>query len=283
MPSSKRRKIFRLQLGVNRKSTATRWMGEWTVGVLTKRYWKTFRAQLKAGKGAERSCQDGVVQVHRARRSSRGQRRGKRRARGCHPREPPPSARRSKEPSVRKIDRHLRAVDWAWERVGKFEKLMRQSKFVRHWVGSWSYPMQPERYSIWKLRWSKLRKQILAKGEIVASSSGIGPTFSYFLEQRLRLNLHPRDLTNPVSARSVLLDMASALEIRTNFTSIRNRPDTRPHLYTITCDWCRTSWGASLRAARCPDCTRLCSSRVKRGGRRSRGSFRGSALSRGSN
>jgi len=262
MPSSHRRRILRLQLSVNRKSTATRWMGMWTVRVHAKKVWSTSGSHLKASEGAEKSF--------RKRRRRRGQRVGKRRSRGRHPREPSHSARPVNEPSNRRINSFLRASDHFYERVCQFEKLMKQSKFVRHWQGSRSLPMQPERYSLWKARWGKLRAHISTYGEHVLVSTGIGPSFAFFLEQRLGFLLHPRDLWSGVTAYRVLQDVAQRLEIRANFTSVRNRPDTEPHYYTITCSWCQTAFGSSTRCRRCPDCFRLCASDRRRGGRSKR-------------
>lgn len=252
MPSSTRRRIFRLQLGVNRKSTVTRWIGCLVVRITCNR--------AKASEGAEKSC--------RVRRKSRGQRRGKRRARGCHPRDPQPTARSANDPTDRRINNHLRAVDWAQDRVDQFGKLMRSSKLVGLWSGSRYTSLQPERYSVWKLRWLALRNHITTYGEAVRSVSGIGSSFSFFLEQRFGILLSARELMLPVRARAVLLDMAAGLEIRNNFLSVRNRPDGDPHRYTVHCNWCRTAWGSSSRSSRCQVCTRLCSAPVRRGVRR---------------
>lgn len=262
MPSSHRRRILRLQLSVNRKSTATRWMGMWTVGVHAGNVWSTTCTHLKASEGAEKSC--------RKRRRRRGQRVGKRRSRVRHTREPSHSARPFDQPSNRRINSFCRASDYCYERVNQFEKLIKQSKFVRHWQGSRSLPMQPERYSIWKARWGNLRAHISRYGEGVVMSCGICPSFSYFLEQRLGFILHPKDLWSSVTARQVLLDWAESLEIRNNFTSVRNRPDTGPHYYNLSCSWCLTSFGSATRARRCPDCSRLCVAPQRRGGRSKR-------------
>jgi hypothetical protein len=59
MAASRRRKLLRLQLGVNRKSTVTRWMNSWTVGVQL--------SKMKASERAERS-----LLTRKTRRGQRG-------------------------------------------------------------------------------------------------------------------------------------------------------------------------------------------------------------------
>lgn len=73
MPPSRRRKEFRLHTGVNRKLCVIWWMGCATARVVI-----GSSSSMKADKGAERSC--------RPRRRLRGQRKGKCRSRGRHPR-----------------------------------------------------------------------------------------------------------------------------------------------------------------------------------------------------
>lgn len=77
MATSKRRVSLRLLWGVNRKSTAIRWIGQETVRVSTSRVHNRGGAYSKADKGFEKTC----TNVRR----KRGLRRGKSRSRGGKP------------------------------------------------------------------------------------------------------------------------------------------------------------------------------------------------------
>jgi hypothetical protein len=113
---SRRRRIFRLSTGVNRKSCYTRWMGSATVGVVSVRGNK-YGAQLKASEGVEKSC--------RNRRSRRGQRRGKSRSRGRQPRSPPP-LRPKPAPGSRLINHSGRKLIWSVIARNKLDTYMRK-------------------------------------------------------------------------------------------------------------------------------------------------------------
>jgi hypothetical protein len=103
------RRALRLQLGVNRKSTATRWMNGWVVGIQL--------SKMKAGEGAEKSFRS----PHR--RSRRGQRRGKRRARGGKPRCPALRPAKAKTPSPRVVNHRGRKFIWAQVTSSKLARL----------------------------------------------------------------------------------------------------------------------------------------------------------------
>jgi hypothetical protein len=113
---SRRRRIFRLSTGVNRKSCYTRCMGSVTVGVTLVRGIK-HEAQLKASEGVEKSC--------RIRRSRRGQRKGKSRSRGRQPRSPPP-LRPKPAPGARLINHSGRKLIWLVITRNKLDKFLRK-------------------------------------------------------------------------------------------------------------------------------------------------------------
>lgn len=112
--ASTRRRIQRLQLSVNRKSTATRWMNAWTVGVCV--------SKMKAGKGAEKSC--------RSRRSRRGQRLGKVRARGGKPRSTTPTGPPRQSGYERRINHQGRKYLWAVQAANRLASTRAGSRLI---------------------------------------------------------------------------------------------------------------------------------------------------------
>jgi hypothetical protein len=256
MGASNRRWIFRLQLGVNRKLTVSRWIGCATVGVVN-----TTSTRLKAREGAERSC--------RSRRRKRGQRKGKRRSRGCHPRRSVSlPAQTSKEPGVRSIGRHLRACDHWYERVAQFEKLFRASKMYEELKVQKLPKANLMTWRVWSARWKVLHDRIKPYGEGVTWCSRIGPTFSYFLEQRFGIIATP---TGPSasSAAIVLRDMLQWVTLDTT-SILGNRPrDNRR--YEAFCDWCHIVVVLNTRSGFCPKCRRALLSSVRHGRRRQHG------------
>jgi hypothetical protein len=225
MPTSLRRKLFRMQLSVNRKLTATRWIGNTTVGVV--RFVGYESLHEKASEGAEKSS--------RKRKRRRGQRRGRIRSRGRHPRSNHPSpAPADKEPSVRKIDLHLRACDHWYERQEQLCKLFLSSNLYRDCLPSKRLDVGKHvlTYRSWRLRWQKLRQRIVKCGEGVVWCSRIGPTFSYWLEQRFGIIVVSMDSAGRqrayMKASNTLSSMEESIRIRNdNYT---RRPTSKRRL-----------------------------------------------------
>lgn len=213
-----RRRQARLLLGVNRKSEGIRWMGMWTVRVHVSRFRATTGSQLKADKGAEKSC--------RSRRRLRGQRKGKRRSRGCQPRRTATiPTLKVKEPTDRQMTRRLRTIDHFDARVKEFDKLLDRSTVMGvlglRGRGRWS-PLKVVEfghfeslawYQGWRARWRALHGHIKPFGEEVLWCSGIGPSFAYHMEQRFRLVFKWGD-SPPFTARVGLQDMQVELSVR---------------------------------------------------------------------
>jgi hypothetical protein len=83
------------------------------------------RSHVRAGNGAEKSC--------RTRRKQRGLRRGKCRARGRHPREPPPTATNAKPPNLRKVKHRRRPEAWLVENSYTFHQKCKVFAKSRDW------------------------------------------------------------------------------------------------------------------------------------------------------
>jgi hypothetical protein len=253
MPMSRARRLRRMQLCVNRKLTAVRWMGSMTVGVIC-RSGNNPTAQLKANERAERSL---LVRKRR-----RGRRKGKKRSRGCHPRSNSPLPTRNvNEPSNRVLTSHLRACDYWYDKVEYFGKLFKRSKiYTDRKVSDMAV------YRVWKTRWKSLHNHINRCGEGVMWCSRIGSSFSYYLEQQFGIILDRREQLIPVTARSVLSDWAESRRIRqylSDYPRSGNRsqrarqtpsrrivPDHCPYQVvrgrTATCSWCgypAFAWG----------------------------------------
>jgi hypothetical protein len=117
MVASIRRKHLRLQLSVNRKSTAIRWMNAWVVRIHV--------SKRKADEGAERSC--------RTRRRRRGQRAGKPRSRGGKPRSnagrPAPQA---KTESSRVFNHKARKNLWAAKAANRLARRPEALRLMRN-------------------------------------------------------------------------------------------------------------------------------------------------------
>jgi len=173
MPASSRRRSLRQFLGANRKLRTFRWIGQRVVEIRISRVSRRGCVdRSKAVEGAEKSC--------RRRRKARGLRRGKLRARGRHPRDPDPPAPGPENVADRTFARRLRAIDYWYDRVQQFRKLLGQARLVF---------LSPERdggrYAAWKTRWEALSSRIRPFGEEVVWCSRIGPSFDYYLEQQL--------------------------------------------------------------------------------------------------
>lgn len=222
MPASLRRRLFRQSSGVNRKLSSIRWIGNVTVGVI--RISGSGPCHVKADEGAEKS-------FSKKRKRRRGQRIGKSRSRGRQPRSYPRNpAPADKQPSNRVIGSHLRACDHWYDRQEQFLELFKGSHLytecMKHSKRMF-LPLYLESYRAWRVRWNKLRNRITPYGEGVVWCSRIGPSFSYWLEQRLGIivsyHSYSRPPVEPTTARKTLLDWAETLRIRKDdFT--RGRP-----------------------------------------------------------
>lgn len=237
-----------MQLSVNRKSTAVWWMGCWTVRVHVVRFGATDDSHLKANEGAERSCSK--------KRRIRGQRIGKERSRGRQPRSnllhPTPE---SKEPKDRKMNMHLRACDHWYDRQEQFGELFKQSRLSRELLGNREFSWDV--YRVWKTRWKSLHDRIRPYGEGVSWCSRIGPSFSYWLEQRFGIVID-RHRTMLVSARSTLVSMHESIRIR-NYHLIPRATGNRSLAprFLFRCAFCpRRAWTSDMRVGRCPHCSR---------------------------
>jgi hypothetical protein len=164
MCSSRRRRIFRLHTGVNRKSCVTGWIGCTTVRVDT-----IARKPVKGPKGPG----------HRARRS-RGQRKGKRRTRGGKPQRSAPSRPpTSNVPKDRRITNKLRLLDFLSGRFRSFcqwmdrvnerkallsRDLIYDSKIKDRRQRVWQHP----RWVKYRDRWKTLRARARAADVVFA-------------------------------------------------------------------------------------------------------------------
>jgi len=175
MGVSHRRRILRLQLGVNRKSTVIRWIEGATVGVVN-----TTSPYLKANEGAEKSC---------CKRRKRGQRSGKRRSRGCHPRRTvPTSTRPSNQPTTRTINRMLRAYDF-WERRAKeFGNLFRHTNHLG------LFDRSSTSYSVWRTRWRTLFRRIEEQQNRVFATAKLQTSFLEWLVWVAKVKIPSNDV-----------------------------------------------------------------------------------------
>jgi len=176
--------------------------------------------QLKADKGAEKSC--------RSRRRRRGQRRGKPRSRGRHPPPigPTPTLN-SKQPHDRVIVKHLRACDHWLDREKQFGELFSQSQLYRLMVADQRRDSYGRRMLVrftvtnrvwfrsWQSRWTKLRNRI--KPQVFRDVACIGPSFRYWLEQRLRILIDFGEPVPPLSADSSLRGMLEDLSLTSRY------------------------------------------------------------------
>lgn len=231
------RRILRLQLGVNRKLTVIRWNEYATVGVVN-----TTSTYLKADEGAERSC---------LRRRKRGQRKGKDRSRGRHPRRTPsPPARSSKQPTSRTINRMLRAYDhWAM-RAKQLEKLFRHTSHEGLFLRSSSS------YSVWRTRWRTLFLRIEQQQNRVFATAKLQTSFLEWLVWVARVKIPLRDVRSRQTGlvhfaelvegiRSLSLDFPPVVRRHTRVEkqeSLRRIPDHEPYQYlsgrSLICSFC---------------------------------------------
>jgi len=237
MGASNRRRIYRLQLGVNRKLTVTRWIGSATVGVVN-----TTSSRLKASEGAEKSCH---------RRRKRGQRRGKRRSRGCHPRRSVPlPAQPSKQPTSRTINRMLRAYDHWDKRAKELVKLFRNTSHAGLFDSS------STAYSVWRTRWSTLFGRIAAQQNRVFATAKLQTSFLEWLVWVVRVKVPPRDVRNRQTGLATFAELVELIRpldldyppVVKRHTGVgkkelsRRVPDHEPYQYqsgrTLYCSFC---------------------------------------------
>lgn len=177
MPSSGRRRTLRLVLSAYKKFRILSAEPEYTVGVY--RPTLVVRGQsfpaVKAREGAERSC--------RARRSRRGLRRGKKRARGGKPREPsPPRPKPTTCTNGRAIKNLLRLYGWIRSRGDVLKK--RFPSEVLLWNDGRTlflheHPLLEDHYS----RWLLLRERCLK----MAKSIGTDPVLQHTYVEYARI------------------------------------------------------------------------------------------------
>jgi len=261
--SSTRRRSLRLQLGVSRKLTVYRWIGSVTVGVINMSIGNTaHKNRSKAIEGAEKSC--------RSRRRWRGQRKGKQRSRGRQPRSRAPIPTRPTEgPSERSVVNHLRACDFWYFRQEELGKLFLASNLYSEMKSSNGMDFSDESYAKWRCTWQKLRSHIARQSEGVIWCSRIGPSFSYWLEQRFKIIVR-RYTNNPVMASSTLRSWSDTIRIRNDdfvFRTIGNRSLVPRFLFV--CAFCKGSrtWTGASKFGRCPHCSRPAIGAGGRGGR----------------
>jgi len=188
MPSSCRRRTLRLSRGVTKilgrsvDCTHVRW-GRGKVLV-------NFTVHVKANEGAERSflCK---------RKSRRGQRTGKHRSRGRHPRSLHGPAQPGDPVKGRAIVRFGRTYDYWESDVQRFVqalKTVREHNLVRE--VSVGIDMQRKRkvagprYAVWRARWVALSARILRSGGRVFRDDLMGSSFAWFLDRHRRIRLH---------------------------------------------------------------------------------------------
>lgn len=265
MPSSKSRMRRRLQLGVYRKSVVTRWIGQWVVRIhVSGAFRGTLTDREKASEGAERSC--------RVRRKRRGQRKGKCRARGRHPREPLLPAPTAKPPKSRSIARALRTYEF-WEgRARQFRELIGQAN-TRGFTCSSSDGVRDVRsqtYLSWRTRRAKLFSKIRSTTNKVFAETLLQTSFDEYLFWVLGYKF-----PSTVRGRETGLDDLFALveRIRPLATTLPLEPNQGvSHTFRFVCSFCPTAWSGANRIGRCPTCRRpAASDDTKKGRRRGRG------------
>lgn len=256
MPSSLRRREGRLALGANKKIKVYSAEGNRIVEILVLDSPPSTRP-LKASKGAERSSS-------RRRRGCRGLRKGKRRARGCHPRcspirQPHPTVDKS-GPKSRVIRSHLRMCEW--QRTLKDAFVQRIKLSIES--GAFFPPRMEVRHSLqtrrsslvvgrtWKAvqgRWERLHSYLSRHSSKFLADVALSHRFSAFVEDQLGISLAqaPGCESNASSFQSLLGRLGS--EYRTS-------PQTNVGIectgLLCTGTFCRTCGQRSFRGSPCP-------------------------------
>jgi len=180
MGASRRRRMYRLAMGENKKIMAYSAEHQCTVGVLNFTLRGDFRGAMKASKGAEKSCL-------RKRRRKRGLRKNVRRSRGRHPRRSELPAT-SSNPSSRGVNHHLRMIYWAnhvgshvWEQVNRLPDLT-------------TLKSQGQFYGRILKIYSSRKKRIVRSSSKLLGSSVLGTDLISYLEGK-GLRMFPRKLS----------------------------------------------------------------------------------------
>jgi len=253
MPSSLRRREGRLALGANKKIKVYLVEYHTTVGVVAFGFNRSRGVTLKAGKGAERSSS-------RRKRGRRGLRKGKVRARGCHPRDPPirqprPNTDR-REPKNRVIRSHLRMCDWHAsirdsfvQRVkdlyenGKFTPPRRRMNFHGSYHGGVNWKKT-------KARWERLHSHLVRTSSKFLADVALSHRFTPFIENQCGISLKdvPHTMETDASSFSSLLK-----DLGKNY---RTSPQTQVGIectgVLCTGSICRLCGRRSSRGAPCP-------------------------------
>jgi hypothetical protein len=316
MPSSRRRKIFRLASGVNRKSMFTRWIGSTTVRVVINRVSPrgcvirekaSISAERSRGKccwvcceansqlvslghellSCECSCESDTVRAilgdagHvsfdpcsvpcefacpccRARRTrrKRGLRVGKNRSRGRHPRRSSPiRPSNPKRVPVRKGKRALRASAYVFASAARFATLVKRvpPRLIRQTTSM--------AYRRLRKQWASLRSELLVLSpwachvtmlsrfpSLVERIHGVIPSGVEGVGSRLK---------RCIESVKEEIDFREDLRISRENEALGLNKETKPHMYVITCAFCRNAYTSHLRSARCSGCKRLCTAARK--------------------
>lgn len=153
MGSSKSRRVFRLQSGVNRKLTAIRWMNAWTVRVDV--------SKTKADEGAEKSF------YCRRKRRVRGQRRGRSRSRGGKPRSNDPPRPSNPDRSSARFLRHSGRKFLWYEQVAKKLCFSGTASYLARFPLRGARPGKEVRQSASWLRFNHSADRFLARSQIM--------------------------------------------------------------------------------------------------------------------
>lgn len=224
-----------------------------TVGVIAFGFNRSRGAALKASKGAERSSS-------RRKRGCRGLRRGKARARGCHPRDPPirqPHPSVGKQgPKNRVLRSHLRMCDWhaairdqfvqlvsdLYDK-GKFSPPQRRMNFHGSYHGGVNWKKT-------KARWERLHAHLVRTSNKFLADVALSHRFTPFIENQCRISLKnvPHTMDTDASSFSSLLS-----ELGKNY---RTSPETQPGIectgVVCTGSICRLCGRRSSRGSPCP-------------------------------
>jgi len=253
MPSSLRRREGRLVLGANKKIRIYSAEFETTVGVVGfPVYTRISSRTLKASKGAERSSA-------RRPRGRRGLRKGKERARGRQPRDPPIRQPRPSNlppsPKSRVIRSSLRMYDFhrrigsdfvsqvqTLDRTGRFSQPILRGGVLIPGVG-WKKT---------KAKWERLHSHLVRTSNRFLADTVLAHRFNSFIEVNCKVFLQPAPSVGQTEAegtRSFLDHLSKTLP-----TKAETEPSSSVQSTGRTCTglYCRTCGRKSFRGAPCP-------------------------------